>query len=236
MAGTGKTAEQKAAERAERAEARRLREEKERREARATRKWLEPLRPRVIAVLTAITAKIRDLDKAERERQRHLDHANGFYEEMDKLAKGKAMLEVTDLMVQSANEIIGDAKALVTGDSYLDRVKQFVPAGNNPVYPDVVVHLRTVRGALVRYKETLEARREALLARYWEAKTVYAGVAAFLKQDAWPTRDVAWGHIEEGSKLHSGWFFAHDGEHYFDLERLRNLELEAYFEVEQARE
>jgi hypothetical protein len=67
------------------------------------------------------------------------DHLSGFYDEVDKLAKGRTMIEATPLIVQQANDIVLDAKAIVEGDTYLDRVKEFVPAGNNPVYPDVLV-------------------------------------------------------------------------------------------------
>ena len=63
-------------------------------------------------------------DKSERSEAlaNHLSGFYGFYEEVDKLAKGKALVEATDLIVEHANAIVQDAKALIQGDSYLDRV------------------------------------------------------------------------------------------------------------------
>lgn len=79
------------------------------------------------------------------------DHATGFYQEMDKLSKGKALLEVTKRALDEANSIISDAKRIVQDDPYLKRTHEFVAAGNNPVYPDVVVAMRAVIQSLDRY-------------------------------------------------------------------------------------
>jgi hypothetical protein len=80
------------------------------------------------------------------------DHANGFYEEIDKLAKGKSMLEVTDRALEESNSIISDAKLIVGSDPYLKRTHEFVAAGNNPVYPDVLFALRTILQSLDRFR------------------------------------------------------------------------------------
>src|ERR1700678_1835085 len=79
---------------------------------------------------------------------RFRSHLPGFYEEVDKLAKGKALFSATDMIVQDANNIIRDAKALIDGDVYIDSLKEFVPAGDNPVYPDILMASRTVQQAL----------------------------------------------------------------------------------------
>src|ERR1700752_3119568 len=42
-----------------------------------------------------------------------LDHSAGFYEEVDKLAKGRTAFPATPLVRQNANDIISDAKKLV---------------------------------------------------------------------------------------------------------------------------
>lgn len=80
------------------------------------------------------------------------DHTNGFYEEVDKLAKGKSMLEVTDRALEETNSIISDAKRIVGSDPYLKRTHEFVAAGNNPVYPDVLFALRSVLQSLDRFR------------------------------------------------------------------------------------
>lgn len=74
-----------------------------------------------------------------------VSHTEGFYDEIDKLAKGKALFAATDLAVQQVNDIIRDAKAIIEGDPHLNRVKEFVPAGDNPVYPDILLATRAVQ-------------------------------------------------------------------------------------------
>ena len=84
---------------------------------------------------------------------------DGFYEEIDKLTKGKALMEVTPLMLEQVNDVIRDSKAMVKGDTYLDRIKEFVSAGNNPLYPDVLVTLRALQQVLERFEENLPVAR-----------------------------------------------------------------------------
>ena len=53
--------------------------------------------------LQATRAKVPELD-------RFISHLAGFYDEVDKLAKGKSLVEATDMIVEGANNIIRDAK------------------------------------------------------------------------------------------------------------------------------
>jgi hypothetical protein len=104
------------------------------------------------------------------------DHTSGFYEEIDKLAKGKAMLEVTDRVLEETNLIISDAKRIVGSDPYLRRTHEFVAAGNNPVYPDVLIALRSVLQSLDRFlaKKESEASLNSELLR--ELNTILAAI------------------------------------------------------------
>ena len=73
------------------------------------------------------------------------------------------MLEVTDRTLEEANSIISDAKRIVGNDPYLSRTHEFVAAGNNPVYPDVLLALRSVLQSLDRFgaKKQAEATENA---------------------------------------------------------------------------
>jgi hypothetical protein len=104
------------------------------------------------------------------------NHATGFYEEIDKLAKGKAMLEVTDRALEEINSIIGDTKRLVSSDPYLNRTSEFVAAGNNPVYPDVLLALRSVLQSLDRCQSRKREQQVALLGVQNEIKTIVAAL------------------------------------------------------------
>jgi hypothetical protein len=119
----------KAERAARRAEARAAKRKAEEETADRRRKQLDAAR--------LITAKIDERLQTARGNTRRYEglssQLTGFYEELDKLTKGKAMLEVTDLVVEKTNDVIRDAKGIIEGDTYLDRIKEFVPAGNNPI-------------------------------------------------------------------------------------------------------
>jgi hypothetical protein len=66
-----------------------------------------------------------------------ISHLDGFYKEVDKLAKGKTLFQVTDMILEGTNSIVRDAKAIIDSDVYIDRVKEFVAAGENPVTESV---------------------------------------------------------------------------------------------------
>lgn len=94
---------------------------------------------------------------ADRVRSDQCSHLQGLYSEVDKLAKGKSLIPASDMLVDLANSLITDAKAVVFRDTYLDRLKTFVPAGDNPSYPDVLIALRVVQQTLERFASLLEA-------------------------------------------------------------------------------
>src|SRR5215218_8856613 len=172
MSPQGRPSRQSAEDKAERAQKRAEREAAEKQEAaeNAARRAMQLER------LQTIVAKLEELERMTQDRQRNREdlasHLEGFYEEIDKLAKGKAMLEVTTRVLDDANHVIRDAKAIVSGDTYLDRLKEFVAAGNNPVYPDVVVAMRTARQALDRAAGRLDEELEGIQERINEARTL----------------------------------------------------------------
>jgi hypothetical protein len=95
--------------------------------------------------------------------RRHLEqssHLTGLYEEMDKLTKSKSIVPPSDLFVELINSLISDAKDLVYKDTYLDRLKMFVPAGSNPSYPEMLMALRVLQQSLERFAAMLETERE----------------------------------------------------------------------------
>jgi hypothetical protein len=133
------------------------------------------------------------LDSAAKELQRHADlgwlitasgrthsaqasHLEGVYAEVDKLTKGKSLAPTSDLLVEIVNSLIADAKELVHRDTYLERLKSFVPAGDNPAYPDVLVALRILQQALGRFKSMLTAEGAEHLEIGGQLKTVCAAL------------------------------------------------------------
>jgi hypothetical protein len=237
MARQPKTEEEKAVARAARADAREQQEAREEKEERQRLRLLQERLPLVEHIVAQLSGRVRAIDERERQRKELLSHTDGFYDEMDKLAKGKSMLPVTDLMVEQANDIIRDSKALISGDSFLGRVKEFVPAGDNPVFPDVVVHLRTIRLALQRYESTLKEERERAIKVLWEAKTVRAGVTAYLSEQEWPHLSAMKRRMEDPDMVSRRWLdYSEDAGQFFAFDRFASTDLLTHFGVEAAGE
>jgi hypothetical protein len=64
-------------------------------------------------------------------------HSKGFYEEIGKLAKGKILIAVTDLVVTQANDIIRDAKRLIKNDQAFGNLEDSLqrPLAPNEILP-----------------------------------------------------------------------------------------------------
>lgn len=181
---------------------------------------------RLTELLTAAEAAIDGLQQSERDartRARSLaaliSHAAGFYEEIDKLAKGKALFAATDLAVQQANDIVKDAKALVEDDAHLARVKEFVPAGDNPVYPDILLVTRAVQQCLTRCAKDIEAREKETAKALREGRTLAVGLRLWSDSGRQPTKDDV--ESAMGGKPLDAWFFqTENGSVLMDVMRL----------------
>jgi hypothetical protein len=147
------------------------------------------------------------------------DHASGFYEEIDKLAKGKAMLEVTDRALEETNLIIADAKRIVASDPYLKRTHEFIAAGNNPVYPDVLLALRSVLQSLDRFRAT-KAEQAVNHARILdELKTIMAAIALLSEGQEFASKEQLGRKL--GQVPNPKWIFSQGFNDFrFDLDKL----------------
>lgn len=217
-----KTAQEKAEQKIARkaaADERRRREEQEVRTRRAEQ----------LQTAEAELTKLEEAVRVARERTvRHealSNHLVGFYNEVDKLAKGRSLLEATSLIVEQANDIIRDAKGIVDGDPYLDRIKEFVPAGNNPVYPDVLLVARSVQQCLGRVEKQLTDREKRATKMRREARTIAAALRFFANHSEQPSKEDVESLL--GAKPLDDWFFQSDDDnYYFDLERLDRVGVE----------
>jgi hypothetical protein len=78
----------------------------------------------------------------------------------------------SDLLVEVVNAQIADAKALIFRDDYLDRLKSFVPAGNNPSYPDLLLSLRILQQTSERFTPMLEVETQRCFSIRTELQTI----------------------------------------------------------------
>ncbi len=149
-----------------------------------------------------------------------VSHLAGFYQEVDKLSKNKGVFEATDLVVQTINDVVRDAKRFTIGDPYLDRTKEFVPAGQNPPYSDVLMVARTVQQFLQRSEAGILERGKQLARMSRHAQTIIAALSWWIENDGQPSKD----DVAEAmtAKPSEAWFFeADNGESYFNHERLK---------------
>lgn len=173
--------------------------------------------------------ELRAVKKLTNRRDALVSHLGGFYQEIDKLTKGKTLLPVTPLMVEQANDIIRDAKEVVTDDTYLDRIKEFVPAGDNPPYPDVLVVMRGVRDSLKRGEGQLQGRRSHLADLLTEARTISVALRLNVVdgEEIVLKEDVEEQLGEEG--VAAAWFPADEnGDEGFDFDDVDTRDIDSY--------
>lgn len=184
-------------------------------------------------ILGELQAELKALRKTAKKCSDLSNHLTGFYEEINKLAKGRALVEATSLVVDQANDIIRDAKQIVENDVYLDRIKEFVPAGNNPFYPDVLLVARAVRQSLDRCETELESQKERILSTLTRARTVAGALECFLSDE----ENSEFGLKNDVARYVSGetddscfeWYDSGDGrELCFDFESLDSESMEKY--------
>lgn len=182
-------------------------------------------------VLNQLQAELNIVEKKDDQRYNLADHLAGFYEEIDKLAKGRTLVEATSLVVDQVNDIIRDAKEVVENDIYLGRIKEFVPAGNNPVYPDVLLVARTVRQSLERCEGELDGKRKAIASTQTRARTVIAALECFLSGE----EGCELGSREDVERyvvgdLDASCFYDEEdsGQDYFDFDALDSQSVEQF--------
>lgn len=135
------------------------------------------------AAVKKLERELRTARKTAKRCEALSNHSEGFYDEINKLAKGKTLVETTPLFVDQTNDIIRDAKDIVKNDVYLDRIKEFVPAGNSPVYPEVLVTVRAVRQSLGRCKADFRVQEKRLIEALSRARTVVGALECFLSDE-----------------------------------------------------
>lgn len=87
---------------------------------------------------------------------------DGLYEELDKIYKKAPQEQISDLTVENVNQLIRDTKEIIEEDPYVERIKEFIPAGDNPEYRDTIVVLKQLRKGLDRFKQSYMGYHEDL--------------------------------------------------------------------------
>jgi hypothetical protein len=122
-----------------------------------------------------------------RARQNHsaqTSQLRGLYEEVDKLTKSKSVVPPSDLFVEVVSAQIADTKATIFRDPYLDRLKAFVPAGDNPAYPDLLLSLRILQQTGERFASMLEQEAQRHLTIGGDLETIIAALEVAEQDEA----------------------------------------------------
>lgn len=182
--------------------------------------------------ISKLGQELRSTRRKVPELEKFRSHLAGFYSEIDKLAKGKSLVAATDMIVEGVNSIVCDVKALIDGDIYVDRLKEFVPAGENPVYPDILIVARTIQQATVRFKDTLDLRGNRIATVIREAETIKIALEIFIEEEKGyvADKDDVEGSMEKAT---DSWFKTNEeGEGpFFDFERLDGIDLGKHLTV-----
>jgi hypothetical protein len=166
-----------------------------------------------------------------------MDHSDGFYVEINKLAKGRTAMPASPLVRQTANDIISDAKKLIKAqeDIHMDRIKEFVPAGDEPTYPDILVVTGSLKHGLERHKRKQIVRVKSAQTKLTILNTVI-GALTYVLEDEEASAEEKESPSEEAvdnyteGPISSSCFDEYDDsvDRYFDFERLDSMKLVDY--------
>lgn len=110
-------------------------------------KKLEQVR-KVISNLESESVRIQECQK-----KHHLltSVMEGLYIEIEKLTKKAPTEQITELALEQINDVIKDTKELIQNDSYVQKLKVFISAGDTPELRDALIVLRQIKQGLERY-------------------------------------------------------------------------------------
>lgn len=135
----------------------------------------------IATIISALQAKLAEMTNNQRKQLALLESVSlGLYEEVDKLSKKAPAELVTDLVLSQTNDVIRETKQLVADDSYIQRISEFVAAGDNPQHRDVVVVLRQIRQGLARFKENLSTQTTNIQSRLKEAQLISVALYGYI--------------------------------------------------------
>jgi hypothetical protein len=157
--------------------------------------------------------------------------AVGLYEETDKLSKKAPAERVTDLMLEQVNDVIRETKELITDDTYVQRLNEFVAAGDNPELRDVLVVLRQLRQGMQRYEQGLSGFQRRALAKITEARTV----ATALEYNLSTNDPIAKSYVEGLlGNINEDWFKYSSayGKEIFNMEKLDHIDISEHFDAD----
>lgn len=153
-----------------------------------------------------------------------LSVASGLYEEVDKVSKKAPAEPVTNLVYEEVNQVIKESKELTPNDAYMQRLKQFVAAGENPPYRDVVVALKLLLQGLKRFHESLYKLELSEAGRIYEGKAVQSALRYYSQNEANASASIL---RDMNTPAPDEWLDGYPST--FDFHRLDRMDIATYF-------
>lgn len=151
----------------------------------------------------------------------------GLYEELDKLTKKAPAEAVTDFVLNQLNDIVRETKKMAVDDPYVQKLIEFVAAGDNPEQRDALVLLRQSRQGLERHAGALKRHISQLNNNLQEVSLLESAIEQFLNGESTMKK----GDLESSIRnSYSSWFYG-GYPHEFNFERFDSTDLLAYFGV-----
>lgn len=153
--------------------------------------------------IAVLERRLHDYRHKQRDQLILLDSvSHGLYDEIDKLAKKAPAEPVTDLALEQINDVIRETKQFIEADPYIQRLNEFVSAGDNPQHRDAVLVLRQIRQGLERFGKQLSSLIELLSFRLKDARGIQVAIQLNLEGNNEVLRDTL---KEYGVDVSSEW-------------------------------
>ncbi|WP_110513752.1 hypothetical protein [Herpetosiphon llansteffanensis] len=149
----------------------------------------------------------------------------GLYDEIDKLSKKAPAEPVTDLVLEQMNDVIRETKLLLVDDIYIQRIKEFIPAGDNPQHRDAVVVLRQIRQGLDRLNTQLDDIGNNIKLKISEAGLIQYALECAMEGDDLNEYTVMKFHNNDN------WMIGRSQKE-FNLDKLDKMDIKEYFLTE----
>lgn len=186
-------------------------------------------RDEVDDVLAVLNKKLQELKNTQKQCELLRSVGGALYEEMDKLSKKAPAEQVTTLVLGEVNNFLAQVKALGKGDAFIQRLKEFVAAGEPPENRDVVLVLKLALQGLKRIGDSLSSLLSSASSRVREARAVLLALDYYLQHGQVPDRNAFQvNHLE----LPDAWELAYK----FDFARLDRTDIGSYFDQEKVQE
>ncbi len=180
----------------------------------------------------ALRTQKQELSKRNATRKLLSSVAVGLYEELDKLCKKAPAESVTNLSLKHINEAIREIKELGVNDSFLQRLSEFVPAGDNPELRDAVFVMRQALQGLERLESAAGREEQWLGSRLADAHVIETALRLFQEGDSEIALATLQKHVvgDAARAWTAGGDF--DYQRSFDFERLDALNYGTHFAQE----